>query len=273
MFLDAGVSDIRNYPHAKVTEFPMEHFTMGWVQNNMDHLLQHTIVFHANWVVGKEGKIGRLKQAKKWYENKLSTYYHQTMDANDKQTSGWSTLYYGVLSDVINSNSFTRVAEVGIGYGAHAKQILKTTNVKQLYLIDPMRIYADEGFVGDIMGRDAETPGNNFDELADLIRKELVPWKERYTWFRQPSLSITNEQIADGSLDCVFIDGDNAYNAVLADLDFWWKKIRIGGQMLGDDYWMDRVRQAVHEFARRNNIVYDFLYRPGTTYKIFRFIK
>jgi hypothetical protein len=43
--------------------------------------------------------------------------------------------------------------------------------------------------------------------------------------------------------------------------------------MLGDDYWMSQVAQAVGEFARRNGLMYDFLYRPGTNYKIFRFTK
>mgnify|MGYP006889567932 CR=1 FL=1 len=29
----------------------------------------------------------------------------------------------------------------------------------------------------------------------------LIPYKERYTWFRTPSLEITNDQIPDESLD------------------------------------------------------------------------
>jgi hypothetical protein len=71
----------------------------------------------------------------------------------------------------------------------------------------------------------------------------------------------------------VSVDGDHSYAAVVADLDFWWKKVRPGGQMLGDDYWMGQVAQAVGEFAKRNRLMYDFLYRPGTNYKIFRFTK
>jgi hypothetical protein len=36
---------------------------------------------------------------------------------------------------------------------------------------------------------------------------------------------------------------------------------------------MSDVAKAVNEFAERNNLSYDFLYRNGTNYKIFRFIK
>lgn len=273
MFRDAGVSDIRMYPHAKLTEFPMEHFTMGWAVSNQPDLLKDTMVFHANYVIGKDAKIDRLKRVGKWYANKLSKYYHEKVDGNDAQTEGWATLYYGVVSDVINQNKFARVAEVGIGYGTHAKQILRTTNVEQLYLVDPMVFYANDGFARDVMRYEAETPGNNFNEWANLIRTELSPWKNRYTWFRQPSLSITNDQIADGSLDCVFLDGDHSYGAVLADLSFWWKKVRVGGQLLGDDYWMEGVRSAVDHFSMRELLEYDFLYRPNTAYKIYRFKK
>jgi len=273
MFRDAGVSDIRTYPHAKLTEFPMEHFTMGWVVSNQPEILKDTMVFHANYVVGKDAKIGRLKQVGKWYANKLSEFYYRIVDVNDAQTGGWAGIYYGVLSKVINENNFTRVAEIGIGYGTHAKQILKSTSVTQLYLIDPMTYYPDDGFANDVMKHDPEVIGENFNEFAELIRKELSPWKDRHTWFRQPSLSITNDQIADGSLDCVFVDGDHSYAAVVADLDFWWKKVRPGGQMLGDDYWMGQVAQAVGEFAKRNRLACDFLYRPGSNYKIYRFTK
>ena len=204
---------------------------------------------------------------------KLVDFYRQTVDLNDSQKGGWAQYYYGVLSQVINENGYKRVAEVGIGYGTHAKHVLKTTQVDQLYLVDPMVFYPNDGFADDVMKHEAVTPGNNFNEFADHIRSELSTWKSRFTWFRQPSLTITNDQIADRSLDCVFVDGDHSYAAVLADLTFWWKKVRPGGQLLGDDYWMPDVQRAVEQFARANRLTYDFLYRPGSTYKIFRFYK
>ena len=51
------------------------------------------------------------------------------------------------------------------------------------------------------------------------------------------------------------------------------EKVRSGGQLLGDDYWMDEVAQAVHEFADANSLVFDFLYREGSDHIIFRFKK
>lgn len=204
---------------------------------------------------------------------KLKDFYRKTADLNISERGGWASNYYGVVSRLIAENGYTRVAEVGIGYGTHARQILQTTTVDHLYLIDPTVHYPNDGFAADILQQEAEIPGNHFNELADLIRAELKPWESRYTWFRTPSLTITQEQIPDGSLDCVFVDADHSYPAVLNDLRFWWSKVRPGGQLLGDDYWMTSVAKAVEEFAAEKGLAYDFLYRQGSAYKIYRFKK
>jgi len=204
---------------------------------------------------------------------KLSDYYRNTLNKNDNFTGGWAPIYYGVFSKIINDNNYKIVAELGIGYGSHAKQILKNTNVEKLYLIDPTKYYPNDNFASDIMNTIPNTPGDNFNELAALIKAELAPWENRYTWFRTESLTITNEQIPNNHLDCIFIDGDHSYNSVLADLNFWWPKIRPGGMLLGDDYWMDDVKRAVNDFAASKNLYTNFLFRDGSDYKIFMFKK
>jgi hypothetical protein len=203
----------------------------------------------------------------------LIDYYRSTVDLNDSKEGGWSVFYYGVLSKIINDNNFKKIAEVGIGYGTHAKHVLRNTNIDTLYLIDPMCYYANDGFVDDIMKCKPQKEGNNFNEMYDLINNELSPWKERYTWFRVPSVNITDEQVANESLDCVFVDGDHSYDAVVKDLPFWWKKIRPGGKMLGDDYWMNDVEKAVTEFSQIINISAELLTLKGNSYKIFCFSK
>jgi len=203
----------------------------------------------------------------------LAHFYRRIVDLNDSQVGGWGSLYYGVFTKVINDNNYKKVAEVGIGYGTHAKYILKTTQVDRLYLIDPMQYYPNDGFAEDIMRCQPVIPNNNFNEFHDLIQQELSPWKNRFTWFRTRSLDITNNQIADGELDCVFVDGDHSYEAVKNDIRFWWTKIRAGGHMLGDDYWMPDVSRAVDEFAKEYNLVPEFLTADGKDYKIFSFKK
>jgi len=123
------------------------------------------------------------------------------------------------------------------------------------------------------MSKEPEQDGNNFNELYDLIRNELNPWDDKYVFFRNKSLDITPDQIPDESLDAVFVDGAHDYDNVFADLNFWIKKIRKGGQMLGDDYIMDDVKRAVDDFSNLNKINYDLLSLETTKYPIFRFKK
>ena len=89
---------------------------------------------------------------------------------------------------------------------------------------------------------------------------------------------ITNEQIPDGSIDAIFIDGDHSYEAVSKDLPFWWGKLRKGGWLLGDDYGSCHpgTKKAVDEFAINNNLCIEFLTKSNATqlgYPIYKFVK
>lgn len=202
----------------------------------------------------------------------LKDFYKNVVELNDTLKGGWAPLYYGVFSDVISENKYKYIAEIGIGYGTHAKYILKNNDIEKLYLIDPMKKYDNDGFVDDIT-KQKSNYNDHFDEMYDLISNELKPWDEKYTWFRQESISITNEQIPDETLDCVFIDGNHEYSFVKDDLMFWWEKIRKGGQILGDDYWMQGVYLAVNEFIKEKNVSVDFLSKKEYDYKIYRIKK
>lgn len=203
---------------------------------------------------------------------KLSEFYRKTVDINDSLTGEWA-IYYGVFGKIINDNNYKNIVEVGIGYGTHAKFILNNSNIDCLYLIDPIQYYENDGFATDIINQTPEIIGNNFNELHELITKELSPWNDKYKLFRTASLSVTNDQIKDNSVDCIFIDGDHSYEAVLNDLRFWWVKLKSGGQILGDDFWMDSVKNAVDKFSTEYNITYDLLNNADSDYKIYRFHK
>lgn len=207
---------------------------------------------------------------------KLFDYYKEIVFCNDNFiiNKSWAAIYYGVFSKVINDNNFKNVAEIGVGYGTHAKQILKNTNLTKLYLIDPMKDYPNDAFSSDIMSKEAEIEGNNFNELYSLILAELQPWNDKITFLRKCSTDVTADEIPDYSLDCIFIDGAHDFYNVYKDLNFWWKKLRVGGQLLGDDYWQDGVKMAVDKFFNENNIEYDFLYKDNeSTYKIYRAVR
>ena len=183
---------------------------------------------------------------------------------------GWAQYYYGIVSKVINENNFKNCAEVGIGYGFHSKRLLDDTKLDKLHLIDPMQFYPNDDFCKDVMNK-----FKGFENLVSNIKTHLSCHENRYIWHRQPSTTITNEQIPDESLDLVFIDADHSYEAVSADLPFWWKKVKKGGWLLGDDYASCHpgTRRAVNEWSKKNNMVLRFLYKPNNKYPIYYFIK
>ena len=105
-----------------------------------------------------------------------------------------------------------------------------------------MKYYPNDAFADSIMRTVPIVPNNQFNELYDCINQYLSDYKEKVVWFRKESTSITIDEIPDQSLDCVFIDGNHEYQYVLDDLQFWSKKVRPGGQILGDDYCDARCR-------------------------------
>ena len=182
--------------------------------------------------------------------------------------NNWTRSYYGVFEKVIKDNDFKHVAEVGIGYGLHARSILDNTSIDKLYLIDPMQWYPNDAFPIDVINH------GGFEELVKHIKLHLAKHESKYEWYRQTSTSVTNEQIPDESLDAVFIDADHSYEAVSADLPFWFKKLKKGGWLLGDDYkGFPGTKKAVDEFANKNSLFLEFLYKSNTKYPIYKFIK
>lgn len=204
----------------------------------------------------------------------LDAYYKDLINIWDHggpngAQGGWAHYYYGIFEKVIADNNFKVVAEVGIGYGFHAKSILQNTHIDRLYLIDPMQYYPDDAFATDVLRY------GGFESLVQNIKTHLQPYASRYTWFRHPSIAITNEQIPDESLDAVFLDADHSYEAVSNDLPFWFKKLKRGGWLLGDDYASCHpgTTRAVDEFAKASHLPLEFLYKPGNDYPIYKFVK
>ena len=60
----------------------------------------------------------------------------------------------------------------------------------------------------------------------------------------------------NGLVDLVYIDDGHEYENTKANIDFWYKKIKKGGILCGDDYspYWSGVIKAVDEIARELNV-------------------
>lgn len=186
---------------------------------------------------------------------------------------GWGGLYYGVFSSLIQEFNAKITAEVGCGYGQHSKQILRDTNVEKHYMVDQYKFYPNDGFSEGIQSiQSSQTLDEKFDDFCQIVQNQVSEFGNRCTFIRKPSIEAAKD-ISDNSLDAVFVDANHEFKYVLEDLYAWYEKVKAGGVMAGDDYWMEDVKRAVHFFATDKNLEIHFRIKEGTAYKIFYFVK
>ncbi len=166
-------------------------------------------------------------------------------------TNSWVKLYYDVLPRVIQQQKYKTMVEVGVAMGGNAESILQNTNIDMYYGVDPYLYNYDpnDSFSADVAAYSSAEGQKNFDYLYQWVKNyRLAPYQQRSQLIREKSVN-ASLLFDDDSLDCIFIDGDHRYEAVLQDLAAWYPKLKPGCMMLGDDYWMDNVARAVDEFS------------------------
>ena len=132
-------------------------------------------------------------------------------------------------------------AEIGVASGRHAAQMLNAVPDLHLYLVDPYQGY--------------------FWYKQELCDKRKAAAQRRLdgrnvTFLHMTSLE-ASQQIADGSLDFVYIDGDHRFDAVMMDLILWARKVRKGGIVALHDwyaFYQAGVMDAVYAYTRAHNI-------------------
>jgi hypothetical protein len=178
---------------------------------------------------------------------------------------GWGNLYYDVLPKIIREHDYHTVVEVGVALGGHAESILAQTEISTYFGIDPYIYYdVNDSFQYEVEHYSPLGLQRNFDYLYDWVKNvRLAPFRERAQLIRAPSVDAAL-RFEDGCLDCIFIDGNHQYTSVLQDLEAWYPKLREGGLILGDDYWIQSVAAAVdHFFSARGKKVFFFTSAKG----------
>ena len=117
--------------------------------------------------------------------------------------------HWEILASLINNNSYTVAAEIGVRNGENACNILRLCpNLSKIYLIDIDMGVFDYGRF------------HNYIHRYELINKS----------------SIEAAKVTPNELDLVFVDAEHAYLAVKEDITAWYPKIRTGGTICGHDY-------------------------------------
>lgn len=148
--------------------------------------------------------------------------------------------YRSQIPDLILDRGFKNIAEIGVAFGGFANLILSKCNdsIDNYYAIDPWCAAP-------------EARRNSF-EIAQM---RIGRWS-KCRMIKKLSIDASND-IEDGSIDLVYIDGAHDYDSVYQDLSVWYRKLRKGGILSGHDYpQLSGVKQAVDAFAINNNLIF-----------------
>lgn len=135
-------------------------------------------------------------------------------------------------------------AEVGVRAGMNALRICQNLSLSRLYLIDPYEKY--EGYF-DYLNSDVAK------KAAKTARELLKPFSDKIVWIVKKFEKCSSKDIPE-LLDCIYIDGNHAYEYVKEDIRLATIFVKEGGVIGGHDYRIPDVRRAVDEYGKQYNL-------------------
>jgi len=148
------------------------------------------------------------------------------------------------------------ILEIGVFRGEFAKDILKITQPKELYLVD---IWEGKWGSGD-------KDGNNYVEIGNMESVYLSLFqqtkdKPNIHVIRAKSVSFL-ESCNNNFFDVIYVDGDHTEEAVYADMVHSFAKIKNNGLLMGHDYH-HQIEIAVNRFCRDYNQTIEYVTEDG----------
>jgi hypothetical protein len=146
-------------------------------------------------------------------------------------------------------------AEIGVHHGDFSAAILEAVAPRLLHLIDPWKHEAAPEYSAAWYGGRASGAQAEMDERHDgVVARFAAEIARGQVIVHRSTSDVALAELADSSLDWVYIDGNHRYEFVVEDLELSLAKTRSGGLVTGDDYaeggwWEGGVKRAVDELA------------------------
>lgn len=132
-------------------------------------------------------------------------------------------------TELIAARGVASMAEVGVWAGAFAQHVLGACpGVVEYLMIDPWRNLAD-------WNKPANVDDTRFEAIYREALARTEPFAARRRVLRGRTADVAGD-VADASLDLVYVDGDHTLHGVAIDLIAMWPKVRDGGALGGDDF-------------------------------------
>jgi len=137
-------------------------------------------------------------------------------------------------------NKKLNIAEIGVFEGTNANNLLKELNINKIYLIDPYEIKLWEDYSDAII---------NAEKKAHRLLKH---YKNKIIWIKNSSEKAISR--IKENLDFVYIDGNHQYEYVKKDIESYWRILKKGGILAGNDTQIPDVSRAFWEFVIKNKL-------------------
>ena len=142
-----------------------------------------------------------------------------------------------------------QAVEVGVHQGAFSREMLSAWHGRRLHLVDSWQ---------SITRTEPGTGGATYteDREADLEATlgNVAPFGERRFLVVRERSDRAAAMYSDGYFDWVYIDANHEYAACRRDIQTWYKKLRVGGIMSGDDYYNGFHTAAGYTFGCRDAV-------------------
>jgi hypothetical protein len=132
-------------------------------------------------------------------------------------------------------------AEIGVWKAEFSEVIARTARPWELHLIDPwiFRPNFPKRWYGGAWAKSQA----DMDAIHDKVKARMSRYRGAKI-HRRPSAEAA-AAFSDSYFDWIYIDGDHSTEAVKADLENYWPKLRPGGVLVADDYlWKDEAGEA-----------------------------
>lgn len=159
-----------------------------------------------------------------------------------------------ILGFVLNELKLTgEMAEIGVRRGDFTKSVLSVWTGQKYHAIDPWVVQEPDVY--------REEQENQATQEAHLQAVQDIK-DVRLNIIRALSTE-AEKRFELSSLDCVYLDGNHSYAAVLDDINAWWHKVKIGGILGGHDFenntengnWIE-VEKAVMRWTKEHGKVF-----------------
>jgi cephalosporin hydroxylase len=161
----------------------------------------------------------------------------------------WQTTYSRWAQQVSDGG---RIAEIGNYHGrSMAYLLVELANRGR----SDVKVIGVDSFVGGDGIPDA--PGSIETSFMQNMQR-LGEATDRLEHFKMPSTEASS-LFLDLTIDFVWIDADHHFSSVLEDLEVWWPKVKLGGEMGGHDLAWQSVRDAVRVWTKAHNLKFEVL--------------